>query len=85
MECGCTAKQESSDGKNYWEDDIDWCPLHKAAPELLEALEFIRLRFMALQMKCTTKGVTKKQLQNDAYVGQLECEIAISPAKATGA
>ena len=48
MECGCQAKQESTDGKNYREDNVEFCPLHKAAQEtkeqrdaLLEAATFV--------------------------------------------
>lgn len=67
MECGCNIT--ASTGDNI----IEFCPIHAAGPQLVEALDFMRMRFIALQKKATMRGVTKRQLQEDAYQGQLEC------------
>lgn len=62
-ECGCEIATDPSDGRLY--EAIYYCPLHKAAPKLLEALERVMeqaLTMQEIEERLTQQGAERREL-----------------------
>ena len=77
-ECGC--RTYMTDHPNLLVPMVEYCPMHEAAPEMLEALELVEWTFPVNSLRRTCPWCNNEQIHGHSNACKRQLTIALAEA-----